>query len=142
MFVIKHDEATRIKSPAPENRQSALKPEPNSIMEWSAEEALTYFASSGTIGVVDLGASQTIIGSHQVIEFLQREIRERMTKTKCHIIFRFGNHQTLISHVAINLSVHQIWFRIAIVPGQTAFLFSNAFLKTIQAVIDADEGSL
>lgn len=32
----------------------------------------SYFASSGMVGVVDLGASQTVIGSQQVPELLQR----------------------------------------------------------------------
>ena len=32
----------------------------------------SYFASSGTVGVVDLGASQTVIGSQQIPELLQR----------------------------------------------------------------------
>ena len=44
----------------------------------------SYFASSGTVGVVDLGASQTVIGSQQVPELLQRLpsfVRDRVKRT-------------------------------------------------------------
>lgn len=34
------------------------------------------------------------------------------------------------------------WFRIAIVPGKTPFLLSNAFLRTIKAVIDTEANTL
>lgn len=41
------------------------------VTEWSAQEENICFASSGTIGVVDLGASQTVIGDNkQVPELL------------------------------------------------------------------------
>ena len=36
----------------------------------SSEIIPSYFATSGTVGVVDLGASQTVIGSEQVPELL------------------------------------------------------------------------
>ena len=43
---------------------------------------------------------------------------------------------------ALILPVHRTWFRIAIVPGQTPVLLSNEFLRTIQAVIDAEASTL
>ena len=106
----------------------------------------SYFASSGTIGVVDLGASQTVIGSQQIPELLEKlpsEIRSRVKRTDCNLVFRFGNHQTLNSHHAILLPVLDTWFRIAIVKGNTPFLLSSDFLrKTIQAVIDTEAGTI
>ena len=104
-----------------------------------------HFASSGTHGIVDLGASQTVIGSHQVTELLQglpEQIRKQAHRAPCHLVFRFGNHQTLTSQHALVLPIQKGWFRIAVVPGPTPFLLSSAFLKQIQAVIDTEEGTM
>ena len=95
--------------------------------------------------MVDLGASQTVIGSKQVPELLEsipETIRKQIKKTSCNLVFRFGNHQTLTSRVALILPVHRTWFRVAIVPGPTPFLLSSSFLRTIQAVIDAEDNTL
>ena len=130
------DRETKVSSPA-----GSLAPVP----EWSAQEAITCFASTGSIGVVDLGASQTVIGSKQVPELLEsipETIRKQIKKTSCNLVFRFGNHQTLTSRVALILPVHRTWFRVAIVPGPTPFLLSSSFLRTIQAVIDAEDNTL
>ena len=105
-----------------------------------------HFASVGTIGVVDLGASQTVIGSSQVSDLLSKlepHIRKQVHRTSCNLVFRFGNHQTLTSQHALMLPLHDDWFRIAVVPGQAPFLISSHFLKqTLKAVIDTDEGTL
>ena len=121
-----------------------VKPSPP-VTEWSADSEVSCFASTGTVGVVDLGASQTVIGSQQVPELLAnlpQHIRKQVKKTQCNLTFRFGNHQTLSSSVALIFPVHTTWFRVAIVPGKTPFLLSNAFLRTIQAVIDTEQGTL
>ena len=131
--------------PAPDRHLILKRTTRDPVMEWSATEETTCFASVGPVGVVDLGASQTVIGDQQVPELLQgipQEVRNKVRKTACHLVFRFGNHQTLTSKTALIFPVHQTWFRIAIVPGQTPFLLSSAFLKTIQAVIDTDQGTL
>ena len=103
------------------------------------------FASSGTVGVVDLGASQTVIGSQQGSELLQQlpwQVRQKVKRTSCQLVFRFGNHQTLVSRHALVLPLGEESFRIAVVDGKTPFLLSNTFLKGIQAVIDTHEGTL
>ena len=119
---------------------------PSSDKQNEVEYQSSYFASSGTTGVVDLGASQTVIGSQQIPELLEKlpeEIRSRVKRTDCHLVFRFGNHQTLTSQHAILLPVLDTWFRIAIVKGNTPFLLSSDFLrKTIQAVIDTEAGTI
>ena len=105
----------------------------------------TLFASSGTVGVVDIGASQTVIGDKQVPELLAnlpQEIREQVRQVKCNLVFRFGNHQTLVSKRALLMPLGKVSFRIAIVPGPTPFLLSNSFLKGIKAVIDTDDETL
>ena len=99
------------------------------------------FASSGSIGVVDLGASQTVIGSQQVPELLSQLpdwVRKQVKRVPCHLIFRFGNHQTLVSRHALLLPLGSQRFQIAVVEGPTPFLISSKFLKGIKAVIDTD----
>ena len=104
------------------------------------------FASTGTTGVVDLGASQTVIGSQQIPELLERlppEIRNQVKRTNCNLIFRFGNHQTLTSHHALLLPIADSWFRVAVVKGNTPFLLSSDFLrKTLKAIIDTEKGTI
>ena len=106
---------------------------------------LVCFASSGTVGVVDLGASQTVMGHQQLKELLDQlppSIRVQVRRVPCQIVFRFGNHQTLTSKNALLLPLKGQWIRIAIVNGNTPFLLSSSFLKCIKAVIDTEEGTL
>ena len=109
------------------------------------EESPNLFCSSGTIGVVDLGASQSVIGSEQLQELLQQlkpDIRKSIRKQKVDLVFRFGNNQTLQSSVAVVFPLHREWIRVAVVPGKTPFLLSSNFLQTIGAVIDTQECTL
>ena len=111
----------------------------------ASAECHSLFCSAGTTGVVDLGASQSVIGSDQLkelLEQLQPGIRSQLKRQEVDLIFRFGNHQTLQSKVAIHFPLHGQWFRVAVVHGKTPFLLSSKFLQTIQAVIDANECTL
>ena len=111
----------------------------------SDETIPSYFATSGTVGVVDLGASQTVIGSEQVPELLSNLpewVRQRTRRCPCNLTFRFGNHQTLASRHALVLPLGKQTFRIAVVEGKTPFLISNTFLKGLKAIIDTDEETL
>ena len=103
------------------------------------------FATSGTLGIVDLGASQTVIGDAQVKDLVQNlpeEVQQQIQRTSCHLTFRFGNQQTLTSRHALLLPLGRAKFRIAVVPGRTPFLLSSSFLKGIKAVIDTDNGTM
>eukprot|EP00435_Cladocopium_sp_Y103_P042514 s2392_g11.t1 len=103
------------------------------------------FVTTGTTGIVDLGASQTVIGDKQVPELLQslpNDIRKRVQRTTCNLTFRFGNQQTLSCKHALLLPLGTAQFRIAVVPGRTPFLLSSSFLKGIKAIIDTEHGSL
>ena len=104
-----------------------------------------HFATTGAVGIVDLGASQTVIGAQQVkdlIGSLPQHVQSQIQRTSCNLTFRLGNHQTLTSRHAIVLPLGQAKFQIAIVPGETPFLLSSSFLKGIQAIIDADQGTI
>ena len=83
------------------------------------------------------------MGDKQVPELLNNlptEIRARVKKVDRNLVFHFGNHQTLTSKVALVFPVRKAWFRIPIAPGQSPM--SSAFLRTIQAVIDAGKLTL
>lgn len=111
----------------------------------TTEDADVCFVSTGTIGVVDLGASQTVMGDQQLKEFLQNlptSVRSKVRRSSCDIVFRFGNHQTLTSKHSLLLPLQDQWIRIAIVKGRTPFLLSSTFLRGIKAIIDVEEGTL
>ena len=134
------DRRVETKTPSPEFVRNQKSP----VLK--TEVCDSYFASTGSIGVVDLGASQTVIGDVQVSELLSKlpeSVRQQVKRTHCNLVFRFGNHQTLPSRHALLLPLQGSWFQIAVVKGNTPFLLSSNFLrKTIQAVIDTDQGTL
>ena len=124
-----------------ESREAIVKP-----MNESESSAECLFVSTGTQGVVDLGASQTVIGSAQVPELLKQlpsEVSSQIRRVSCNLVFRFGNQQTLASHHAMMIPLQDQWFRIAVVPGKTPFLLSSSFLRyTLQAIIDTEQNTL
>ena len=103
------------------------------------------FVTTGTVGIIDLGASQTVIGDKQVPELLQQlpqDIQSQVKRTSCNLTFRFGKQQTLSCKHALLLPLGKAQFRIAIVPGRTPFLLSSSFLQGIKAIIDTEHGGL
>ena len=126
-----------------DRKKSSLERPENPTAMTSVEVAL--FASEGTLGVVDLGASQTVMGSRQVQEFLSQldpQVRKLVRKGSCNPTFRFGNHATLKSKQMLLLPLKKHWIRIAIVPGPTPFLISNSLLRSLGAVIDTENGTV
>ena len=103
------------------------------------------FASHGTCGVVDLGASQNVMGTIHLSAFLDQlgpKVRSRVRKGPCQLTFRFGNSATVSSQQALYLPLGSFWIRIALVPGSTPFLLSNALFRSLGAVIDTEEHSV
>ena len=147
----KFSESHRVKSPVVKSMTRDTPEVPSVILTHHTEssevnsKAIVCFASSGTVGVVDLGASQTVMGHQQLKDLLNQlpsEIRVQVRRVPCQIVFRFGNHQTLTSKNALLLPLRGQWIRIAIVEGNTPFLLSSSFLKCIKAVIDTEDGTL
>ena len=71
-------------------------------IEVSAESVL--FASQGTFGIVDLGASLSVIGKQQfedLCQALPESVLSRMKEAPCAVNFRFGNDSTVIRDRAI-----------------------------------------
>ena len=97
------------------------------------------FATHDACGVLDLGASKTVIGSEHVkclIQSLSEEVRARLTRCPCQVTFKFGNQGTLTSSQAIVVPIGSLKLKIAIVQGGTPFLISNTFMRAIRAKID------
>ena len=111
----------------------------------SSLTAETCFASHGSLGVVDLGATKTVIGSNNVrelIESLLPEVQKTIYRCKCQVTFRFGNHGTLRSEHALVIPIHGFHLKIAVVQGSTPFLLSNTLLRALGAIIDTSKREL
>ena len=137
-----------IQSPAASNHVSRRcqedKPEhskPNAIQE----ENQICFATYGSMGVLDLGASKTVIGSDHVAEMLDGlspQVRDKVTRSACQVTFRFGNQGTLQSKHAIIVPIGPLLLKVAIVPGGTPFLLSNSLMRALSAQIDCRSKTL
>lgn len=88
--------------------------------------ACTSFSTFGAFGILDTGATKTVIGSQfvaAVLKSLKPSVRdEQVKRCPCQVTFRFGNHGTLESKHAMTVApIGLLFLKIAIVPGLTAF---------------------
>jgi hypothetical protein len=107
----------------------------------ASESAVACFATHGTYGVVNSGATKTVIGSQKVSELinsLHPEVRKGISRCPCRISFRFGNHGVLQTQQALVVPIHGLLLKIAIVPGEAPFRVSNTLLRAIGAIIDTE----
>ena len=91
-------------------------------------------------GVLDSGATKTVIGSNLVeplLQSLQPEVKSRVTRCTCDVTFRFGNLSTLEAKHALVIPVGYLNLRVAIVQGNTPFLLSNTLMGALKAVLDS-----
>ncbi len=98
-----------------------------------------YFASHGSHGIVDLGATKTVIGSQLVADLIRNlnpDLQSKISRCACNLTFRFGNQGLLHSEYALVVPIQGCRLKIAVVPGATPFLLSNTLLRTLGAVID------
>lgn len=108
------------------------------------DQSLVYAAtacSRGTCGVLDSGATKTVIGSQHVADLIagfEPHIRKRLQRDKCNITFRFGNQGTLDATHSLVVPLGSLLLQIAIVPGATPFLVSNSLLRALRCTLDAD----
>ena len=120
-------------SPSPESLDHTQK----AIARAESEHAC--FASHASFGILDLGASKTVIGSDNVAELIQSldsDIRRQLTRCPCNITFKFGNQATLTSQQALVIPIGFLKLKVAIVNGGTPFLISNTLMRTMSAKID------
>ena len=100
---------------------------------------VVFFASHGSFGIVDLGASQSVIGQRQLADVLKAfkpEIRALIRETSCNTVFRFGNSSTVHCQKAVLIPVGKWYVKLCIVPSDTPFLLSNNMFRTLGAQID------
>ena len=135
----------------PRSRQDSSRSEP--ICPQSSKAAscsgdtilLASACSKGTSGVLDTGATKTVIGSDHVKELIENfdpSIRRQLKRSKCQITFRFGNQATLEATTALVVPIGKLLLQIAVVPGGTPFLISNSLIRVLKCCIDVDKHEL
>eukprot|EP00435_Cladocopium_sp_Y103_P071338 s690_g37.t1 len=136
---------TRLVSRFLSSLKKRLSPLQKQIPECSAARPLevdsdvAMFVSHGPFGIVDLGASQTVIGKKQVPELLSHlpsDIQSRVRKVPCQTTFRFGNSSTVTCHEALLIPLAKWNVKVCVVDSQTPFLLSNNVFRTLGAQID------
>jgi len=103
------------------------------------------FATHDTWGILDTGATKTVMGSDHIKEFLEGlnpTIKDHVKRCSCEVLFRFGNQGTLKSSQALVLPVGGMRLKIAVVKGATPFLISNTLLRALGALIDTQNHQL
>ena len=101
-----------------------------------------FFASQGACGILDSGATKTVMGSQLLSDFLRNlhpRVRQQVKRCKCEVTFKFGNQGTLDSQQALVIPIGKLGLKIAIVPGGTPLLLSNRLLRTLKATLDIDQ---
>ena len=100
--------------------------------------------TEGSEGVLDTGASRTVVGLERLQEVLQglsERCRKGIKRVSSEITFRFGNSGTLSSKYALLLpSSSGSWVRLEVIPGHTPLLISNKLLREMDAVIHVRKG--
>ena len=104
-----------------------------------------HFVSHGPFGIVDLGASQTVIGQQQVSDLMQslpKDVADQTQRVPCDTVFRFGNSSTVVCQYALLVPLAKWRVKICVVKSQTPFLISNNVFRTLGARIDTDQDAV
>ena len=136
-------DVSRNRPKATEEQSNA--PAPSPIHAAAIAEADTWFASHDTWGILDTGATKTVMGSNHVKGFLNAlspEVKKQIQRTSCDIMFRFGNQGTLQAVHALVVPLAGMKLKIAVVEGATPFLVSNTLLRALGAMIDTSQNQL
>ncbi len=101
--------------------------------------------SHGTKGVLDTGATKTVVGSDHLKELISSfdsDIRSQLKRGTCKITFRFGNQGTLDATSTLIVPLGSLLLQIAVVPGGTPFLVSNSLLRALKCNVDLERCEL
>ena len=98
----------RVRPIVPENPNTTIRQvhQPRSFTDMTDMHAC--FASHGSHGVLDLGASKTVIGSEGIVELIQsldERTRSQLSRCPCRVTFGFGNQATLTSDQALVIPI-------------------------------------
>ena len=88
-----NDRGKSLKSHPPRNEASCHLPMKASDSPTMSEPALALFASHGTSGILDTGATKSVIGSKLLPSFLEglpKEVRSQLSRTSCEV-WQSGN---------------------------------------------------
>ena len=110
-----------------------------------AETSEVLFATHDTWGILDTGATKTVIGNDHLKDFLNNldpKIKPHVKRSTCDITFRFGNQGTLKASYAVVIPVCGMWLKVAVVKGATPFLVSNTLLRALGALVDTQNHEL
>ena len=133
---------TRRSTPEVRNQKADLRPKPGSV---EIGEPI-FIATVGAKGVVDTGASRTVVGSDRVkriLSSLSRECQKNVRKVRSKATFRFGNSGTLDSKWALLIPTSEgAWIRVEVVNGSTPLLISNRLLRELDAIIHVRKGQI
>ena len=105
-------------------------------------EESAQFVSQGAEGIVDLGASLSVIGEGQFQESCQHlppSFQNSMKMAPCDISFRFGNDSTVRGTKAVYIPLGQWWMKLIVVPSNTPFLIANSLFRNLGAIIDTNK---
>ncbi|CAL1136285.1 unnamed protein product [Cladocopium goreaui] len=106
---------------------------------------MALFATHGSFGILDTGATKSVIGSALVPELLRSlhpKVRNKVQRCKCSVTFRFGNQGLLDSNHAIVIPIGNLGLKIAVVQGHTPLLLSNTLLRALKSSVDISSSSL
>ena len=137
---------TAPESPLPEDRELSpgLSQSQGSSHFGRTSPETVLVVTEGSEGVLDTGASRTVVGSErlqEVLRGLSEKCRKGIKKVSSEITFRFGNSGTLSSKYALLLPTSSgSWIRLEVIPGQTPLLISNKLLRELDAVIHVRKG--
>ena len=105
----------------------------------------SFFVSHGSTGIVDLGASMSVIGQRQFSELCQSlpaEIRGLLKEAPCNVSFRFGNNSMVTGKKAVFFPIGPFWMKVIVVPSNTPFLIANSVFRSLGAVIDTESSQI
>ena len=96
-------------------------------------------SSHAGLGIIDTGASKTVIGQKRVsalLGSLPSALSSKVERRRSDTVFSFGNNGTLRTLGALFVPFGRRWMRVEIVEGSTLFLISNAFLRAVEAELN------
>lgn len=111
----------------------------------STESHVRAVSRHGCVGIIDTGASKSVIGQNRVkalVDSLPQSFRDRVARRPSETVFRFGNNGTLKSIEALFLPFGSRWMKVEVVSGSTPFLISNAFLHALEVHLNVAQGEL
>ena len=120
---------------------SAVVPPKTGILPHVETAWMAHDLSMKAEGVLDSGATKTVIGSQLIGELLKAlhpEVKNKVYRSSCEVTFRFGNLNTLEARQALVVPCGPVNLHIAIVPGSTPFLISNTLMRALKAIVNTN----